>query len=68
MQLNMLIREFHRQLINLLQEGQVSLAAIHAHKNQSIELDETLIRRYIPNETFSEFTELVSELNGGSTI
>lgn len=64
----MLIREYHRQIINLLQEGQISLAAIHAHQNQTIELDEVFMRQYIPAETFHEFTELVSELNGGSTI
>lgn len=64
----MLIREFHRQIINLLQEGQISLAAIHAHENQSIELDIALLEKYIPEQTLSEFNELVSELNGGATL
>lgn len=64
----MLIREFHRQIINLLQEGQISLAAIHAHENQSIELDAQLLEKYIPESTLSEFNDLVSELNGGATL
>lgn len=64
----MLIREFHRQIINLLQQGQISLAAIHAHENQSIELDEQMIRKYVDDSVFSEFTALTGDLNGGQSI
>lgn len=64
----MSIREFNRQIINLLQEGQISLAAIHAHENQSIELEAKLLEKFIPKQTLSEFNDLVSELNGWATI
>lgn len=49
------------QIINLLQEGQICLAAIHAYNNgiSHLKLD-----KYVCNRIEVEFNSLVEQLNG----
>jgi hypothetical protein len=63
-----LSREVIRHTINLLCEGQISLAAINAHNHTFGDTQFAEIKKFVSACVFSSFTQLVGDLNGRTYV